>query len=77
MNKREFEQAKYLEREMEKLKTLKKFLTQKDVEKKIIAGQTFVLDIEHSYGFFKEDLIDLVEETYNRVKAEFEKYVKE
>ncbi len=86
MKPSDFEQAKYLEVEIKKIKDLRECLMLRpDIDKKIIIkgqkhdGSTLALefDIENSYGFFKDDLINLVEETYNRIKKEFEKYVKE
>ncbi len=87
MKPSDFEQAKYLETEMIKLKTLlDRLKTRKDIDKKIVfEGFTngfgeeipqFEFDINHSYGFFREDLMDIVEKTYARVQEQFEKYVK-
>lgn len=84
MKKSDFEMAKYLEEEMKKLNSLKESLMLRDdFDKKIIIngqhndGSTleFEFDLEHSYGFFLEDLTYLVEQTYIRVEKEFKKYV--
>lgn len=88
MTKADFRQAKYLENEINKLTELKEALEKRktDFEKKIIithdnTNKNFEnyrveFDINNSYGFFREDLLDVVCKTLNRVEEEFEKYVR-